>query len=65
MAWEGLIIRILKHFLKVSQILSDAQIAMFPKMMNNRIADVIDSYRKAACLETFGCRGRRLSDLDQ
>ncbi len=48
MAWEGLKSRDISSFTKGFTASFNAQVTMFPKMMNSKIADVIDSYRETA-----------------
>jgi cytidyltransferase-like protein len=48
LAWEGLINRDINTFSKGFSDSFSAQIAMFPKMMNEKIAGVIDSHRGTA-----------------
>ncbi|HEX2968904.1 MAG TPA: adenylyltransferase/cytidyltransferase family protein [Bacteroidales bacterium] len=47
-AWQGLRAKDMSVFSRGFRDSFSAQIAMFPKMMNERIADVIDSYRNVA-----------------
>jgi cytidyltransferase-like protein len=48
MAWDGLITRDISKFSKGFSASFEAQITMFPKMMNNKIADVIKEYKNTA-----------------
>jgi len=48
MAWDGLIRKDIMNFTKGFSASFDAQVAMFPKMMNNKIAKSIDSHRTKA-----------------
>jgi cytidyltransferase-like protein len=48
MAWEGLIKKDIALFTKGFTTSFNSQITMFPKMMNDKIAGVIDSYRNTA-----------------
>jgi cytidyltransferase-like protein len=48
MAWDGLKDKDISLFTKGFAASFDAQVTMFPKMMNSKIADVIDSYRDRA-----------------
>jgi cytidyltransferase-like protein len=48
MAWEGLIKKDIALFTEGFTASFNSQITMFPKMMNNKIAGVIDSYRNTA-----------------
>jgi cytidyltransferase-like protein len=48
MAWEGLIKKDISLFTKGFNASFDAQVTMFPKMMNDKIAGVIDTYRNTA-----------------
>ena len=48
MAWEGLNKRDIEIFAKGFTASFNAQVTMFPKMMNDKIAGVIDSYRDTA-----------------
>jgi cytidyltransferase-like protein len=45
MTWEGLKQQDIKNFTKGFSASFDAQVAMFPKMMNDKVAKVIDNYR--------------------
>jgi cytidyltransferase-like protein len=47
-AWKGLILKDINTFASGFTASFDAQIAMFPKMLNERISNVIDSYRNKA-----------------
>ncbi len=58
MAWKGLCNKDIKIFAKGFSDSFDAQVKMFPKMMNNRIAEVIDGYRsKAVAWKLSGAGG--------
>lgn len=48
MAWEGLKNKDIKVFTKGFAASFNSQIAMFPKMMNDKVAQVIDEYRSKA-----------------
>jgi cytidyltransferase-like protein len=48
MAWEGLIRKDINMFSRGFAGSFNAQVAMFPKMMNDKISNVIDSYRDTA-----------------
>jgi cytidyltransferase-like protein len=48
MAWDGLKGKDISLFTKGFAASFDAQVTMFPRMMNTKIADVIDSYRDRA-----------------
>jgi galactokinase/mevalonate kinase-like predicted kinase len=48
MAWEGLIKKNIKLFPQGFSASFKAQVTMFPKMMNEKIAGVIDQYRNLA-----------------
>jgi cytidyltransferase-like protein len=48
MAWDGLKGKDISLFTKGFTASFNAQVTMFPKMMNSKIADVIDSYRDTA-----------------
>lgn len=48
MAWDGLIKRDITIFSKGFSASFDAQITMFPKMMNDKIAEVIEGYKNTA-----------------
>jgi cytidyltransferase-like protein len=48
MAWKGLNKKNIALFTEGFTASFNAQVRMFPKMMNNKIADVIDSYRDTA-----------------
>jgi cytidyltransferase-like protein len=48
MAWDGLKSKDISMFTKGFTASFNAQVTMFPKMMNSKIADVIDSYRNMA-----------------
>jgi cytidyltransferase-like protein len=47
-AWNGLVRKDIKDFAKGFSASFDAQVRMFPKMMNDKIAGIIDSYRDKA-----------------
>jgi galactokinase/mevalonate kinase-like predicted kinase len=47
-AWDGLINRDIKTFVKGFSASFSSQVKMFPKMMNEKIAKVIDSHRNKA-----------------
>lgn len=47
-AWDGLVRKDIKDFAKGFSASFDAQVRMFPKMMNYKIAGIIDSYRNKA-----------------
>jgi cytidyltransferase-like protein len=48
MAWDGLKSKNISLFTKGFTASFNAQVTMFPKMMNSKIADIIDSYRDTA-----------------
>jgi hypothetical protein len=48
MAWDGLINKDIVKFSKGFSASFNAQVTMFPKMMNDKIAGVIDEYRNKA-----------------
>lgn len=48
MAWSGLINKNIKVFSEGFSLSFDAQVTMFPKMMNDKIAAVIGKYKKTA-----------------
>lgn len=48
MAWDGLMLKDISLFTRGFTASFNAQVTMFPKMMNNKIAGVIDSYRNTA-----------------
>jgi cytidyltransferase-like protein len=57
-AWDGLVRKDIKDFAKGFSASFDSQIRMFPKMMNNKIAGVIDNYRgKALSWKLSGAGG--------
>ena len=57
-AWEGLTKRDLKLFSKGFSDSFNAQVSMFPKMMNDKIAKIIDDYRNLAlCWKLSGAGG--------
>jgi hypothetical protein len=58
MAWEGLVNKDIRTFSKGFLDSFESQIAMFPKMMNNKIANIIDSHRdKALAWKLSGAGG--------
>jgi cytidyltransferase-like protein len=58
MAWNGLVNKDILTFSKGFSSSFDAQVKMFPKMMNNKIAGVIDEYRgKALAWKLSGAGG--------
>lgn len=58
MAWDGLIRRDFRDFARGFSASFDSQVKMFPKMMNDRIADIIDNHRdKAAAWKLSGAGG--------
>ena len=58
MAWDGLIKKDIKTFAKGFSDSFSAQVNMFPKMMNEKIAKVIDSHRdKAKAWKLSGAGG--------
>lgn len=57
-AWEGLINKDIKTFADGFSASFAAQVAMFPKMLNDKISEVIDSYRdKALAWKLSGAGG--------
>jgi len=57
-AWEGLVKKEMKTFSEGFLDSFNAQVRMFPKMMNDKIADVIDTYRdKALAWKLSGAGG--------
>jgi cytidyltransferase-like protein len=58
MAWDGLIKRNIEEFSQGFRDSFDSQVRMFPKMMNTKIAQVIDKYRdKAVAWKLSGAGG--------
>ena len=58
LAWDGLINKDIKRFASGFSASFGAQIKMFPKMMNNKIAKVIDNHRdKAVSWKLSGAGG--------
>jgi galactokinase/mevalonate kinase-like predicted kinase len=58
MAWDGLCNKDIQMFSKGFATSFNAQVTMFPKMMNNKISHVIDSYRdKALAWKLSGAGG--------
>jgi galactokinase/mevalonate kinase-like predicted kinase len=58
LAWDGLINKDIKKFGRGFTASFDSQIKMFPKMMNDKIAKVIDSHRdKAVSWKLSGAGG--------
>jgi cytidyltransferase-like protein len=58
MAWEGLINKDIVKFSKGFATSFNSQVTMFPKMMNNKISNVIDEYRgKALAWKLSGAGG--------
>jgi cytidyltransferase-like protein len=58
MAWDGLIKKDIKNFCKSFLASFNSQVTMFPKMMNDKVAKVIDSHRdKALAWKLSGAGG--------
>jgi cytidyltransferase-like protein len=58
MAWDGLVRKDIKDFTKGFLASFNSQVAMFPKMMNDKIAGIIDSHRdKALAWKLSGAGG--------
>jgi len=58
MAWEGLVNKDIKTFARGFSNSFSSQVKMFPKMMNDKIANVIDTYRdKALAWKLSGAGG--------